>query len=291
VSLNIYKDDVEKYGAKALDLERYRAQAKIRFNEHFPELMREFNDVWAVLNFLAFPPKTVEDQKYMESWRPLSANGWKMGLFYHVAEKRLIPNICRHCGMCPAQSQCQEDNPEDWQEYWRKQKFGNIVENENIIPEDWLDPFEKLDQPLVEIKKADSDNIQMSFFDNLPEKKTKSPLKNHNLKAKEWKELGFFTAKEWLAILRKMHEIIPVHNGTICPCKKTQRIPAFFLEEARKFFEERENHKQAQEAEGKTRSGKGEDKVKDLFDSEVIRELLKNCPVEGCPFAKKTEPV
>jgi hypothetical protein len=285
VSLNIYKDDVEKYGAAVLERERYRLQAEIRYHEHFPELLREMDDVWAVLNFLAYPPRDATEQLERDSWWPSSAIGVKSGLRRHLDQNRLIPSIGKHCGMCPARQLCQEDNPEDWQEYRLKQKLGNVVEPVMEFPEEWVEPDHMPVKPhsTQEVEDANAYSGQQRKLFALGR-----PLQRHKLKSKQWKALGFFTPKEIVGQLNKMVDLIPLTpKGEMCPCKKTRRIPEFFVPHAVKFWFERENHKIAQELEGKTRSGEGKDKVRDLYDSQTVRELLRFCRVPDCPFAER----
>ncbi|MDP2735308.1 MAG: PD-(D/E)XK nuclease family protein, partial [bacterium] len=291
VSLSIPSADVDQYGAAALELDQYRVQAKIRFEEHFPELLNEMDDVWAVLTFLSLTSYSEEEWAARDSWEPRSALGLRMGIKRHLAEDRLIPNISRFCAMCPARAQCELDNPEDWRKYAELQKLGNVVDPPCKIPEEWVDPLQGQNGHLLNIEETSGATAGPEQLQLYPQRPIagRSPLRNHTLKAKEWRDLLFFTPKEIIAIVRLMHERIPVCNGQVCPCKRTNRISAAFLTKAAEFFVERETHKQAQEAEGKTRSGTGKDKVKDLYDSQALLEILKDCPVEGCPFAEHTE--
>lgn len=288
VSLTVYKDDLDKYGPAVLEQDKYRVHARINFEKHFPEMLNEFDDVWAVLNFLAHPPETAEARMERDAWEPRSALGIKADMKRHVVERRLIPNIGRQCGMCPARSQCQSDNNEDWEDYRNRQKLGNVVDQLVNIPEEWMDPANKPDVKLFGTEDPEilPETGQLHLFDVRRPVRV-SPLKKYKFSAKEWKERGSFTPKEWLAILRRMHELIPVDNGEVCPCKRTERIQSFFLNGVQAFFSERELHKLAQEKEGKKRGGKGDEKVKELYNSNVVRELLAQCTVEECPFSRK----
>lgn len=282
ISLNINKWDVTKYGERVLERDQYRVQARIRFEEHFPELVREYDDVWAVLNFLAYPPLSNEERKEREEWQPSSEKGRRFGLKRLVEQNRLIPSIGRHCGMCPARSQCRADNPEDWEKHEHFQKLGNVVDAIPDLIEEWgEDPFYTPEELHTE-EKIEKDNApkvpQLRLWGRT------SVLKNYKFSAQEWKERGYFTPKEMVAILRFMHRIIPVVNGAACPCKKTKRIPAVLAPYTYEFAMARERYKQEQEAEGKTRSGEGENKVKEYYDTRLILKILKHCTVEGCPF-------
>jgi hypothetical protein len=284
VSLSVNKYDVDRYQAETLDQERYRVQARIRFEEHFPELVREYDDVWAVLNFLAYPAQTNQERREREDWHPSSAKGRKFGLKHHLEQNRLIPSIGRHCGMCSSRAQCQADNPEDWEQYQHFHKLGNVIDVIPDLTEEWTDPFYQptIQPTTAQVEAADKTQRkpQLRFFGR------SSPLKLHNLKDSEWRELGFYTSKQVTAIGNYMVKIIPVVNGEFCPCKKTKRIPSAFLENARSFDEERREHKRVQLEEGKTPDGEGTNKLKDLYDSRVLRNILRVCPIEGCPFPK-----
>lgn len=292
VSLNVYRSDLQKYGPATLELPRYRVHAVIDFEEHFPELVREIDDFWTVLNFLAHPPLTAKERKEREAWQPGSAEGKRLDIKRHVIQGRLCPSIGRQCGMCPYQySNCRVDNDEDWQEHERLQKIGNVVDPFVVLPDVWVDPLQEVLAKLPAPRKkdeADEGPIQFKLWGK--EMKSRSPLKNFKFSAADWKNRGFFTAKEMIAQIRRMKAIIPVDNGVVCPCKRTERIPAFLIKAVHEFFFERETHKHRQELEGKTRSGTGELKLRDLYDSRTVRELLRDCDVEECPFRKAKNP-
>ena len=279
VSVNVYKSDLERYEAATLEQQQYRVQARIRFHEHWPELLREFDDVWAVLNFLAYPAKTPEQQREQDNWEPSSEKGRRFGFKHLVQQQRLIPSIGRHCGMCPAKSWCQADNAEDWEVYNRNQKLGNVVDKPMIIPEEWVNPLDREDLPLaLEVVESQNEPLhpQLRLFGH------SRKLNRSKLAAKDWKALGFFTARELEATLRYMKSIIPVVGGHQCPCAKTDRLPAYFLPYAYKFFLERSEHKLQQ-------ADAGNQKVRDLYDSRVVCELIKDCPVPGCIHSRKQE--
>ena len=288
ISLSVPKQDVDRYGEGTLEHDRYRAQAKIRFEEHFPELANSMDDVWTVLNFLAYPPRTAEEQKLRDAWEPRSSLGIRMGIRRHLTQGRLIPSIGKHCGMCPEQTRCRADNPEDWQEYETFQRMGSVTNPLTVIPEEWIDPMAGTDgesssrsngKPRPDPAEG---QLQLFWGDRFH---GKSPLKKHTLTAKQWDGYGFFPPKKILALMRRMHELVPLGPcGEVCPCKKTDRIPWRFLLKVMPFFTEREGHKLAQEAEGKKRGGEGKEKVRDLFDSENVRELLNDCPIPRLPF-------
>ncbi|HYE22429.1 MAG TPA: PD-(D/E)XK nuclease family protein [Verrucomicrobiae bacterium] len=285
VSLNVFANDIAKHGAAVLEQERYRVQAKIRFEEQFPELVREMDDVWAVLNYLAYPPLTFEDKREREEWQPSSAKGQRYSLKLHVEQNRLLPNIGRQCGMCPARKQCQEDNSEDWKIYNTRQHLGNVVEPITTLPEDWIEPnYFPLDEEKSEVRLAE---VIAFRGQQLRLVGRSSVLKRHTLKAREWDARGFFTIKKMVATLRMMKSLIPLYKGEACPCKKTERLPLFFMPYAYDFYRENEEHKRRQEEQGKTRSGEGSNKVRNLFDSETVRNILKFCPIENCPFANQ----
>ena len=282
VSLSVFRSDFEEFGAKVFELDRYKAAAVVDYDTHFPELVREMDDVWAVLTFLAYP-KDLLAQAERESWEESSAKGKKFLMRRHLDQKRLIPTIGRHCGMCPARQLCVQHNPQDWEEYRQKQKLGNVVEPlASPLPDDWFDPDHSQVEPLTlsELEEANAHPGQQVHLLKLGK-----PLQRYSLKAKDWKRLGFFTPVELVAQIKKMHALIPLTpKGEMCPCRKTNRLPEFFLPKAVEFFFEREHHKQVQELEGKTRNGVGKEKVRDLYDSQVVRKLLAHCRVPGCPF-------
>ena len=285
-SLNIPAAVVHKYGAKALENNQYRAQAVIRYDEHFPELLRLYDDVWAVLNFLAQPALCEEDVWERKEWFPSSVAGTKAGLKELVTQNRLIPKIGKWCNRCPARSDCRENNPEDWEQFGHQEALGNVTSNIIPFPEDdWLELGNE-DELVQILPKPDPPKgpQQLSLY-NTPV--TTSPYKPFRKKRVEVEAQGLYADKRVLAMLHQMKSNLPVVTGVMCPCSKSKLNNIFLLMAIGEFYAEREENAETQRAMGRTPSGVGELKMRKLYNSQAVRDILKNCPVENCPHSKK----
>ena len=285
ISLNPSSADLARFGSATLDQPQYKLLAEIRFEDQFPELVRLYDDVWQMIRLLGSEPASREEKKLHQSWVPTSQIGLRAGLHNHVRQGRLIPNISRQCDFCPAKARCQQDNAQDWLEYRDRMRLGNIAEPMPKLSEEFLDPFEELRfarDIFSDLKDEENFRVQVEMF-----ARSRSPLRNYRLKARDWEDMGFFTPKKIKAILSRVPALIPVYNSEPCPCKSTGRVPPFLASKFLELYFEREDFKKVQEAQGKKRSGVGEDRVKELFNSEVVNGLLSQCPIEDCPFAKE----
>lgn len=299
VSLSVPYWAYERYGAAVLEQDRYRKQAIIDFPNQWDELVREFDDVWAVWSFVAHmqdPVKEKEERATREAWEPGSKLGKEVNLKLNVLQGRFRPICGSGCAICTANRWCRDHpaNKKDWEIYESKQSLGNVVNPIIPIPSEWLDPSPPLE--ILPLKVADEEKAPDPQFEmfSKPVRKSNPPIKGQ-LKPKD---LEAFAAKPEgiLALLRLMMKNLPIPPSIVCPCMQLDMIPLFLIQGVREFHFEREAWKRAQVLDGKKRSGKDlsrKDKVKELYDSDTVRELCDRnavlniypkCKVQNCPL-------
>lgn len=269
VSLDVTKSLVDSSPANLLESPDFRFLAEINPEEQLPELFRLYNDVWFMLKHLH--QQNIGQEPIKTDWVPLSKLAQAQNLQENLSSNKLLARPGRECDMCPAKLICQQDNVDVWSEWNKKHLPGSYEEFLSNPYQDVPEP----DNGGIEIPNTtlvENQNSQLDLFD-LTGKKP-SPLKNGKLKDKELRASGMYSAKQILAMLNKLSRFIPPVNGQLCPCRKTERIPLRFLTSLPNLLLELQDSK---------------DNNKPLYTSQVVMELVKSCPVPGCPHNCKKE--
>lgn len=198
---------------KAFEDEKVRISFGIRKAVHFTNLARIAADVRSVMRMIIHPE---EFQKWeFENWEPLSDWGKLADFGDNIRERRFIPRIGSGCSDCPYIELCKHDNSDDWKKYRESLSVGT----EPTVPHD-----------AAVVHPVPEPEPQGVLFETLPKPK---PLRKSDREInRELKETGLFPkSREIQGEVKRIHKLIPpLPDGTLCPCRRLDRVPVTLLE-------------------------------------------------------------
>jgi hypothetical protein len=232
--LGVSKNLVQSFGGKAL--EKIRISIEIRKDPvHFENLAHLASDVSTVIEMIIAPNRFSKEEK--DKWTPRSYWGRMADFRRNIDENRFIPRIGETwCGGCSYLGICQKANQQDWEKYRQSVSLEKSKTQE-------------IDAVSSEVKTKEDE----LFLFEMPRRKnlgkSEREIKKEMLISGEFIEI-----KRLPALVKKIHQLIPLVNGQPCPCRRLKLIPFFIFDYLR---------------------GK-----------KILPEIFKDCPYEGCPHRR-----
>lgn len=231
--LGVSKNLLQCFGAKTL--EKIRISIEIRKDPiHFENLARLTSDVSTVIDMITMPGRFTKEER--SKWMPRSYWGRMADFRRNIDENRFIPRIGETwCGGCSYLGICQKVNQQDWEKYRRSVSLEELKAQE-----------------IAAITEEARPNDELFLFE-MPRRKNLGKS-DREIKKEMLISGEFIEMKRLPALVKKIHQLIPLVNGQPCPCRRLNLIPFFIFDYLR---------------------GK-----------KILPKIFEDCPYEGCPHRR-----